>query len=244
MNFKYIVPMLALGLSFFVTDVNAAPKKTRGDVGQILFKIHDVVPEKNSEGVVMYCNVGVTFFNRTKSDLNNMAISMVWNDDVISEVIDSEKQVEREAKRNRSNEPRPRYSTANFTSNIISVDLKLPPVKVNQQITLKTKVDTDRCFVLLNDMDLSVLNCGSMGISSSKENCANYFQYVSPKQPEYHTEFKEISWENRLLQEDEAVSRLQEEVNNLYDETMGVLNSITNDFVLEENNEINTVDNK
>ena len=235
MNFKYIIPMVALGLSFFVTDVNAAPRSNKDMVGEIIFKVHDVVPEKNTEGTVMSCNIGVTFFNRTKIDLNNVALSLLWNDDVVSEIIDAEKRAERTDKQNKADVIKPRYSTSSFTSNIVSVDLKLPPVKANQQITLKTKVGTDRCFILLKDMDIKVSNCGSLGVSSSKEVCTNYFQYISPKQAEYHTEFKEISWENRILQEDEQVSRLQQEVNDLYDETVGVLNSITADFIIEDN---------
>ena len=233
-NLKYVVPMLAFSLGFGVTDADAAPRAVKESVGEIIFKIHDVVPEKNADGEIMYCNLGATFFNRTKDDISNLAISLVWNDDVISEAIDLETRAEREAKRNRSKEPKSRYSTSSFTSKSISTDLRLPPIKVNQQITLKTKVDTDRCFLLLNDMDIHVTNCGSLGVASSKEACANYFQYVSPKHGEYYTEFKEISWESKILQEDEQVSQLQNDVEELYKDTVEVLDSITNDVPKEE----------
>ena len=227
-NLKYVVSMLAFSLGFGVTDADAAPRAVKESVGEIIFKIHDVVPEKNADGTVLYCNLGATFFNRTKSDVSNLAVSLVWNDDVIGEIIDVEDREEREIKKSNPKEPRSRYSTANFTSKVVSADLKLPPIKVNQQITLKTKVDTDRCFILLNEMDIVPLNCGSLVVSSSKDKCSNYFQYVSPKQGEYFTDFKEISWENRMLEEDEQVSQLQDDVDNLYNETIDILDSITN----------------
>ncbi len=226
-DLKYVVPVLALGLSFGLTNADAAPLNGNESSGGIIFKIHDVVPEKNVDGEVIYCNLGATFFNRTDATVNNLAISLIWKDDVIDETIAIENREEREAKRNNSKKPTPRYSTSSFTSKTVSVDLKLPPIKMNQQITLKTKVDTDRCFLLLNDMDIKTLNCGSLGGASSKENCANSFQYVSPKQGEYYTEFKEISWDDQILREDEQVSKLQEDVENLYNEVEKALDLIT-----------------
>jgi aconitase B len=137
-NAKYVLSVVALGLTLGVSGANAAPAGAKESVGEIIFKIHDIVPEKNSDGKVMYCNIGATFFNRTQKDVSNLAISLNWNDDVIGEIMDIEEREERERKRNKSKEPQPRYSTSSFTSSDVSVDLKLPPIKVNQQITLKT----------------------------------------------------------------------------------------------------------
>ena len=226
--------MLALGLGLGVADVKAAQNNGEESKKEIIFKIHDVVPEKNADGIVVYCNVGATFFNRTGKNISNLSVSLVWNDDVIGEIIDIEDRAEREARRNKSKEPRSRYSTSSFTSKTVSADLKLPPVKENQQITLKTKVDTDRCFILLNEMDVFVTNCGTLGETSSKDTCSNYFRYIGPKQGEYYTEFKEISWEEKLLQEDETVSQLQNDLNGLYDETIAVLDAITDPVKKED----------
>lgn len=237
-NVKYVMPILALGLTFGAMEVNAAPVKETASLGEIIFKIHDVVPEKDAEGNVIYCNVGATFFNRTKNDVANLAISLNWNDDVIGEIIDIEDREEKEKRRSKSKEPKSRYSTSSFTSKTVSTDLKLPPIKVNQQITLKTKVDTDRCFILLNDMDVGVINCGTLSVSSSKESCANFFQYISPKMGEYYTDFKEISWENQIAEEDNHVVQLQDDVNKLYDETISAIDSITAPVLDGEKNKV------
>lgn len=238
------MPVVALGLAFGVTDVNAAPSNAKESLGEIIFKIHDIVPEKNADGNVVYCNIGATFFNRTKNDVANLAISLNWKDDVIGEIMDIEEREEREKKRSKSKEPRSRYSTSSFTSDMVTVDLKLPPIKVNQQITLKTKVDTDRCFILLNDMDVAATNCGTLSNGSSKDSCSNFFQYVSPKSGEYYTDFKEISWENQIVAEDDLIAQIQEEVDGLFDETLKSLDSITDSITAEEKNPVKEVPEK
>ena len=43
----------------------------------VLFKIHDVVPEKDANGKVLYCSAGATFFNRTKTDIANASESII-----------------------------------------------------------------------------------------------------------------------------------------------------------------------
>ena len=225
-NAKYVMPIVALGLTFSSVSTKVSAADVKESLGGVIFKIHDIVPEKNADGNVIYCNIGATFFNRTKDDIANLAISLNWKDEVIGEIIDIEKREERAKKKNSSKGPKPRYSTSSFTSDVITVDIKLPPIKVNQQITLKTKVDTDRCFVLLNDMDVLPLNCGTLTSTMSKDACANVFQYVSPKSGEYYTEFKEISWENQIAKENEHVANLQNEVDVFYDETVKTLDSI------------------
>lgn len=235
-NAKYVLPIVALGLTFGGVGTKAVAVEVKNSLGGIIFKIHDIVPEKNTDGNVIYCNIGATFFNRTKSDVANLAVSLNWKDDVISEIMDIEKREEREKKRNSSKTPKPRYSTSSFTSDIVSVDLKLPPIKVNQQITLKTKVDTDRCFILLNDMDVIPLNCGTLSSSLSKDACANIFRYVSPKNGEYYTEFKEISWEDQIAREDENVINIQNETDGFYNETINSLNNIALPVSDEERN--------
>lgn len=226
-NAKYIMPMLAVGLTFGAVDANAAPSSSKESKGEVIFKIHDVVPEKNAEGNVMYCNVGATFFNRTSIDMANVSLSLNWTDDVIGEIIDIEDREEREKNKSKSKGPKSRYSTSSFTSSNISVDLKLPPIKMNQQITLKTKVDTDRCFILLNDMDILINNCGTLSASSSKDACANYFQYISPKNGEYYTEFKKISLEEELSNEDAHVVQVQNDINKVFEETISSIDRIT-----------------
>lgn len=225
---KALVWVLLAGVVLPVGWARAAEDDDKS-VGEILFKIHDVVPEKDVDGKVLYCNVGATFFNRTSVDVSNVALSLLWNDEVIGETIDQEERADKEQRRTNPNAARSRYSTSGFTSKTVSLQLKLPPLKSMQQVSLKTKVDTDRCFLLLNDMDIKVTNCGTAAMNGkvSRQGCDNLFRYVSPMNAEYYTEFKEVSLEQQLMEEDKAFDAAEKELDKVYQETLDTIKNIT-----------------
>ena len=80
---------------------------------------------------------------------------------------------------------------------------------------------------LLNDMDILVNNCGTLSASSSKDACSNYFQYISPKNGEYYTNFKEISWEEQVAAEDDHVVQIQDDIKKIFDDTVRTIDAIT-----------------
>lgn len=225
---RYFVGALALGTALSVGNVQAQANNQEA-AGEILFKVHDIIPEKDADGNVIFCNMGATFFNRTKQNITNAALKLVWLDEVVSDVIDQEERAENEAQRINSKQARNRFPTSTITDKEIVASLKLPQIKVNQQVSLKTKVDTDRCFLLLNDMDVEVVNCGTAGVGvgvASKQSCANMFRHISPKMPEYYTEFKEISLEEELIQEADEVIKIENEVDEAYNNALNVLNKV------------------
>lgn len=224
--------ILMLGTVSISGIAAAAPQEKEEQAGEVLFKIHDVVPEKDMDGNVLYCNIGATFFNNTSKDMSNIALTLGWNDEVVGEMIDQEERAAKEQKRKAPNAVRSRYSTSGFTSKDVTVSLKLPPLKAKQQVSLKAKVDTDRCFLLLNDMDIKVDNCGtaSMGSSFSRQSCDNMFRYVSPMNAEYYTEFKEISLEQQIAMEDLEFDEAEKELEDIYLETIDVIEDIAKDM--------------
>ena len=233
---KILVRVLGFSTALVVAGLcEAAPKSGEVDNGEVLFKIHDVVPEKDNEGKVLYCNVGATFYNRTKIDIANAAINLSWEDEVIGDAIDQEERAEKERKRLNSRSAAPRYGTAGFTGKTIKTSIKLPPLKMNQQVSMKTKVDTDRCFLLLNEMDVNVTNCGtaSMNDRVSRQGCDNLFRYVGPKDAEYYTEFKELSPEQMMAVEDAELAKVKNEINATYEATVVKIKDITNEVNAE-----------
>ncbi len=233
MNKKMTVlfQVLGLGIVMIAGSAMAAPQKESGKIGEILFKIHDVVPEKNADGKVLYCNIGATFFNRTNIDISNASLTLKWDDEVIGDAIDQEERADKEQRRVNPNAVRPRYSTSSFSGKTISASLKLPPLKMGQQVSLKTKVDTDRCFLLLNDMNINVNNCGTAGLDDkvARQGCRNLFSYVSPKMPEYYMDFKTVSHDEQMALEDAAVDGVRKELNAIFDEAIASIRSITSD---------------
>lgn len=235
MSKKAKLLMLALGTLLFAETssaaVDAKKKESASENENVLFKIHDIIPEKNSDGKVLYCNIGATFFNRTSADISNASLNLVWDDEVISDTIDQEERAEKEYKRTNSRAERSRYSTAGFTDKVVKLSLKLPPLKAGQQVSLKTKVLTDRCFLLLNDMDINVSNCGTATMSDkiSRGGCSNLFHYVSPKMPEYYMEFKQQSLDEQIASEDNELAEIQKEMETVFDDTVTTIREIVAD---------------
>ena len=221
-NAKLFITCLGLGMASYINAASAA-------ADAVLFKIHDVVPVKNADGNVVSCDVGATFFNRTSNELSNVALNLVWADEVVADAINQEERNAREAQRT-ARRNTPRYNTATYNDRNVSMSLRLPPLKPYQQVTLKSKVATDRCFLLLNDMEVNVTNCGSASDAktpTAKANCDNLFRFVSPKSPEYYSEFQAISPEEQNAQEQSQSDQQKQEINNLYKETVNTINTMT-----------------
>lgn len=219
-NAKLFITCLGLGMASYINAAAAASDA-------ILFKIHDIVPVKNADGNVVSCDVGATFYNRTDNEASNVALNLIWADEVVADAINQEERNAREAKR--QNRRTSRYNTATYNSRNVTMSLRLPPMKPYQQITLKSKIATDRCFLLLNDMEVDVTNCGTASEGKNvsgrvNTNCSNLFRYISPKNPEYYSEFKQLSPEEQNAQEQSESDKQKQEINTLYKDT---INSIT-----------------
>lgn len=222
-NAKLFIASLGLGIIAGVSAASAASDA-------VLFKIHDVVPVKNADGNVVSCDVGATFYNRTSEELVNAALDLVWTDEVVADAINQEERNAKEAKRS-GRRNLPRYNTATYNERTVRMNLRLPPMKPQQQVTLKSKVTTDRCFLLLNDMEVNVTNCGSNGDKSknysTKTNCNNLFLFVNPKSPEYYSEFKPVSMDELNAQELNMNNQQKQDLNTLYKETITSIAALT-----------------
>lgn len=215
---KMLLCSLGIGLASWIGTASAAEDT-------VLFKVHDIVPVKNADGNVVACDVGATFYNRTANEIRNASLNLVWTDEVIGETINQEERDAKEARRaNRKNTAR--YNTSSYTGKNIVLKLRLPPLKSYQQVTLKSKVGTDRCFLLLNDMEVDILNCGgSSGDKKAKgpavqSSCEGLFTYVSPKSPEYYNDFQAISVVEQNAQENAALLTKKDAMYNAYQDAL------------------------
>ena len=119
----------------------------------------------------------------------------MWEDEAIDDVINMEKREEKENLRSRKTNVA-RYSTSDYTSPSLSMPLRLPTIKPGQQVTLKSKINTDRCFLLLNNVEVKVNKCRlkeagtdnkKATINSNATSGTGMFLFVSDKNPEYYT---------------------------------------------------------
>ena len=224
MKSKLYTSCLALAIASYV-NVAAAE-----DV--VLFKIHDIAPVKNADGVVVSCDLGATFYNRSEREVSNAALKLEWADEVVADAINQEERNAKEAKRmNRRNTPR--YNTATYNSRNVSLNFRLPTMKPYQQVTLKSKINTDRCFLLLNDMGIEVTSCNlsesktDSKVSASKDACKNLFRFVGPKSPEYYSEFKPVSEEEQKTQEDMQMDEQKKNIEKVYGDTITSIGALS-----------------
>ena len=57
---------------------------------EVLFKIHDISPVKNSDGEVIACDFNATFYNRSPYEVSDAVVSLTWNDQSLENIIKSE----------------------------------------------------------------------------------------------------------------------------------------------------------
>ncbi|MBR1648576.1 MAG: hypothetical protein IJ689_03140 [Alphaproteobacteria bacterium] len=201
----------------------------------VLFKIHDISPIKNSEGEVVSCDYSATFYNRSDMTIRNATLDLNWKDTAIEGVIEQEKK-EDAAKNNRS-PARARSTTERNTDKNIGTLLEVPTIKPAKQVTVQSRVNTDRCFLLIENVDFKVQSCNAenaqgRGISGSAGKarsgggaCNSLFSYVSPEDPQYYLEFKAISVEDEKAEIEKQREKLQSENEELYNQTVTAIDA-------------------
>lgn len=224
-NRKFFLGIMGLLMTAGVADaqtVGAADDKDEA----ILFKIHDITPDKSKEKGVRSCDFYVTFYNRSEKDINGAQIVLNWIDSSLTDVVNDEKADS--AERNRKGEP----VDANFSytqrGNPIDLSAKIdmPAIKSYKQITVRSSVETDRCFVLLNDLKADVLSCtakndtGNSGNMINGGGCNSLFRFVSANNPEYYMEFKRVSHDEQKNTERKQRASQEKEMENQYGKTV------------------------
>ena len=206
--------LIMLGVSFvlpcslFAAPNNATKEKeptTRSDA--VIFKIHNVNPI-SEEGVVTGCDFTITLYNRTAINFRNFTINLNWQD-IVSEQFKFSKYVEAVV---------PQEDMEKF-KDVIKEDTPDKPltttVTVNafgadKQISLRSHVDSEKCYLLLNEATYNVAPCeiarsasvDEMGIDKDNKDCTGLFQLVDTNNPEYFGVFKRLSLTEEAQQED------------------------------------------
>ena len=208
-NFVFgFIGALALTAAF---DVRAASQ-------EVIYKIHDIHPLKDDTEITA-CEFSLTLFNRSDLTVNNLSLDIGWKDDVIENKIKEEK-AEKVVDRNSGVRGYTGQSqTEKFTSKMVSTNVSVPPLQPGKQISVRSKINTDRCFLMMQTPELIVRKC-SMGGSGDGDKtagvCNDLFKYVSPVDGEYYTEFKEISYEEEKAQEIQQNIEEKKELDQLY----------------------------
>ncbi|MBP3546605.1 MAG: hypothetical protein J6K16_05695 [Alphaproteobacteria bacterium] len=224
--------VLGLAATLLVaTSINSAKA---AEEEAVLFKIHDITPVKSAEGEVVGCDFVTTFYNRSSYTVRNASMGLAWKDEAINGVIEKEKK-EDEAK-NRRGTSRGRSATERVTDPDVEVMIEIPTIKPATQIAVKSRANTDRCFLMIDNVKHSVKSCnletpkgGKANVSNrgrgAEAGCNRIFQYVSAEDPQYYLEFKAVSVDAENAEREEANRKNKSQVDDMYRKAVSAIDT-------------------
>lgn len=248
---KKILLNTACALSMLMTTPLQAAETSEKDDGlyseidelqpAVLFKIHDVQPIRNRDGKVTSCEFNATFYNRSDNEVNNIIVDLTWKDKAIANVVQFEKGVdklkmqEENYNNNRGMFREPQSETEKKTPMSLTTSLKVPDLKPYRQVSLHSRIDTDRCFLMINDVDFkfgscNVVNAKNTGVvlqNGANSACEGLFKYVSARDPEFYKEFKKVSFNEEKKAKISKQKKEEEELKSLYDKIVSNMSRAT-----------------
>ena len=222
-------------LAFVMAGCVSVPSVQAAD-DAILYKIHDVKPIKNDAGALVGCDYNATFFNRTSSNLKSADINLVWFDDTVNAMAQQEQKKNEQASSNRNTRNKKSNQKVPESSSVASISssIQLANLAPAQQKTVHAKISSDRCFLLIGDVSLAASNCDVAAAdnasgSSFKGNqgCGGLFKFVPASDPQYYSEFKQISPEEEKVQQENTRIEQRNKINQAYGETLAQFKKVT-----------------
>lgn len=190
-------------------EAKAAAEKEKKEVkptseeNAVIFRIEDIKPQKNEKDLVDKCGFMVTVFNRMDKEVKEANIDFIWKDSISAKYKvkdDSVKAVDK-----------PQEALT-----VVTKAITLENVPPHQQKSFEFTVDTDKCFLLLDQLEYKVNSCIAEGDKIVVRNnrrigtgsCVGRFDYINSKNPEYYSEFKDVP-ESVLLQQAEEAKQAE-----------------------------------
>lgn len=179
-----------------VGKVDEVQPTTRNDA--VIFKIHNIIPV-SKDGIVTGCDFDVTLYNRTAINFRNFTLNLNWNDTVeeqfqfnsyVKSILGEDTSLKEQELLGESDKAKPLATT--FTVNAFGA---------NKQISVKSHLDNEKCYLLLSKAQYSVTPCDiarsantdAKVTGSDGKDCTALFQLVDTANPEYFGEFKDLS---------------------------------------------------
>lgn len=231
-NRKIIFPALAMALVGGAASVKAQSSDAASPEN-VLFKIHDVQSVKNADGVINACDYNITFYNRSPRQLKSATLNLNWMDNSIASIITEEKKEEKKKSgRNYS-------KTEEVDSAALSTSVDVPTLEPYKQVTIRSRLQSDKCFLMLSDVNFSVKSCNiadntdgnAMRVPVNNRNsgaaCDGVFKFVPSTDPEYYRDFKPVSYEEDRRQGENQRMNDRRLINTKYDEVVSEMNKIS-----------------
>ena len=200
---------------------------------EILFKIHDVKPNKNEEGYVKDCSYTLTVYNRSDMEIDSASLDLSWNDNDGNYLIEQDIVTDENGEKTFDGRMR-------ISNKTISTFIDVPQVPTYSQVSVSATAKTEKCFLLLGNVNYRVTSCKLLkrdalgsAANAGSESCSKMFRFVPVTDPEYYKEFKPISYsaqvsaaEQQKIRDLEEIERTNAEILNNFDETRKIVNGI------------------
>ncbi len=217
---KALYSTLMLACVSMLNPAQAQTEEATSKPRAVIFKLHEIKPVMDTEGVITNCDFIATFYNRTDDSIRQAKIELGWTDNVSDKyVIDPEAEEQEEVVVSKPFMRSSRNNKQEEKLGDIITTVDMPSLGAYKQVSVKGTVKTEKCFLLLDNLEFKVSSCTIVGkdtetktssrrrSAATKEaapECANLFEYIDSQNPEYYDEFKNISFseQERLFADD------------------------------------------
>jgi hypothetical protein len=183
--------------------------------GAILFRIENIKPLENTEGTVEKCSFVLTAYNRMDKAVKEADLELQWNDKISGKYIIDGAEVKP-------------VSTKDAVK-AITQSVSLYNIAPHIQKSFTFTVDTNKCYLLLDNLVYKVESCATEddkvvvknNVQTGKPNsCSDKFDYINSQNPEYYAEFKDKPDSMAEKQDDEAKQEENTRITNLYHDVL------------------------
>ena len=214
---KFLLSSLVLGFVLSsIVDATAARRRLAeeetSEEGSILFRIENIKPIENKEGLVDKCSFVVTAFNRMEKTVKEATLDLGWVDMISGKYYITGEKVEV-------------VEDPEDAETVVNAQVTLTNLLPHKQKSFEAVVETEKCFLLFDSLKYDVKNCLLEGdklvmkdsrVVGNVNSCGKNFNYINSKNPEYYSEFKDVPDSVIERQKEEEKANEIAKINNDY----------------------------
>lgn len=217
---KILASGLACGIALTSANFAQAYDGTSRGNG-VIFRVENIKPIQNEDGLTTECEFMVTVYNRMDREIKEAELLLSWTDNVPGKykIVDGSLQTEKDEEKAKT---------------VISHKLTLKDLAPHQQKSYKEVIETERCFLLLDQVSYNVPLCIADGDDVKMKNnrrtsngsCLDAFDYINSQNPEYYSEFKDIPDSDIEKMAEEQKRQDAETLENLHEQSMEAVEKV------------------
>lgn len=160
-------------------DENADSDEETSKPQAVLFRIENIEPLANKDGLTDHCKYMLTVYNRSDKPIKEANMVLTWTDKVSNKYKVENGEVA--------------VNTGKATLTRINAEVSIDGVAPHKQKSFEQQVKTDKCYLLLDNVSYKVEKCAfENSTGQAAGDCSKIFNYIDSKNPEYYSEFKDV----------------------------------------------------